>query len=283
MGQSPGPRPDVSALPARTYTTAMAPSKHSTTTPPCSISLCIAMTMGTSFQALGLLKRYSSWALTWGPQGGSRTGHSREPRRPEVVPGEWALVGGPRWPAAPPCRTEASGARAGGRAEGGGQGLGSSGRENNPLPPCCQVGGGPGVGYNVNVAWTGGVDPPIGDVEYLTAFRWGLRRAPGRGGRPRGPCHRGRGTRHPVRCGWRGLALPRRHSGVKAGRAICQGQLGPSLCRTVVMPIAHEFSPDVVLVSAGFDAVEGHLSPLGGYSVTARCEPAGGSREAVEQ
>ncbi|NXC77958.1 HDAC5 deacetylase, partial [Anhinga anhinga] len=37
----------------------------------------------------------------------------------------------------------------------------------------------------------------------------------------------------------------------------------------VVMPIANEFSPDVVLVSAGFDAVEGHLSPLGGYSVTA--------------
>ncbi|KAK2506535.1 hypothetical protein MC885_016728 [Smutsia gigantea] len=73
-----------------------------------------------------------------------------------------------------------------------------------------EVGGGPGVGYNVNVAWTGGVDPPIGDVEYLTAFR------------------------------------------------------------TVVMPIAQEFSPDVVLVSAGFDAVEGHLSPLGGYSVTAR-------------
>ncbi|MBW02878.1 Histone deacetylase 5, partial [Eschrichtius robustus] len=86
-----------------------------------------------------------------------------------------------------------------------------------------EVGGGPGMGYNVNVAWTGGVDPPIGDVEYLTAFR------------------------------------------------------------TVVMPIAHEFSPDVVLVSAGFDAVEGHLSPLGGYSVTARCEPVGGSREAVEQ
>lgn len=43
------------------------------------------------------------------------------------------------------------------------------------------------------------------------------------------------------------------------------------------MPIAHEFSPDVVLVSAGFDAVEGHLSPLGGYSVTARCEPTRGS------
>ncbi|XP_069041714.1 histone deacetylase 5 isoform X3 [Lepisosteus oculatus] len=74
-----------------------------------------------------------------------------------------------------------------------------------------EVGAGPGVGYNVNIAWTGGVDPPMGDVEYLTAFR------------------------------------------------------------TVVMPIANEFSPDVVLVSAGFDAVEGHQSPLGGYSVTAKC------------
>uniref|UniRef100_A0A8C0GBM4 Histone deacetylase n=1 Tax=Chelonoidis abingdonii TaxID=106734 RepID=A0A8C0GBM4_CHEAB len=74
-----------------------------------------------------------------------------------------------------------------------------------------EVGSGMGVGYNVNIAWTGGVDPPIGDVEYLAAFR------------------------------------------------------------TVVMPIANEFSPDVVLVSAGFDAVEGHLSPLGGYSVTAKC------------
>uniref|UniRef100_A0A8C4KIU5 Histone deacetylase domain-containing protein n=1 Tax=Dromaius novaehollandiae TaxID=8790 RepID=A0A8C4KIU5_DRONO len=74
-----------------------------------------------------------------------------------------------------------------------------------------EVGSGMGVGYNINIAWTGGVDPPIGDVEYLTAFR------------------------------------------------------------TVVMPIATEFSPDVVLVSAGFDAVEGHLSPLGGYSVTAKC------------
>lgn len=39
------------------------------------------------------------------------------------------------------------------------------------------------------------------------------------------------------------------------------------------MPIAHEFSPDVVLVSAGFDAVEGHSSSLGGYRVTAKCKP----------
>ncbi|XP_033827413.1 histone deacetylase 5 isoform X2 [Periophthalmus magnuspinnatus] len=74
-----------------------------------------------------------------------------------------------------------------------------------------EVGSGAGVGFNVNIAWTGGVDPPMGDVEYLTAFR------------------------------------------------------------SVVMPIAQQFSPDVVLVSAGFDAVEGHQSPLGGYKVSAKC------------
>ncbi|XP_064844194.1 histone deacetylase 5-like isoform X2 [Oncorhynchus masou masou] len=74
-----------------------------------------------------------------------------------------------------------------------------------------EVGVRPGIGFNTNIAWTGGVEPPMGDVEYLTAFR------------------------------------------------------------TVVMPIANEFSPDVVLVSAGFDAVEGHQSPLGGYNVTAKC------------
>ncbi|KAM8913850.1 histone deacetylase 7-like isoform 2-T2 [Spinachia spinachia] len=74
-----------------------------------------------------------------------------------------------------------------------------------------EVGAGAGEGFNVNVGWTGGLYPPIGDAEYLAAFR------------------------------------------------------------AVVMPIAHEFSPDVVLVSAGFDAVEGHLSSLGGYKVTAKC------------
>ncbi|XP_058867737.1 histone deacetylase 9-like isoform X2 [Acipenser ruthenus] len=68
-----------------------------------------------------------------------------------------------------------------------------------------------GEGYNVNIAWTGGLEPPMGDVEYLTAFR------------------------------------------------------------AVVVPIATEFNPDVVLVSAGFDAVEGHDPPLGGYKVTAKC------------
>lgn len=39
-----------------------------------------------------------------------------------------------------------------------------------------------------------------------------------------------------------------------------------------MMPIAQQFSPDVILVSAGFDAVEGHQSPLGGYIVSAKCE-----------
>lgn len=35
-----------------------------------------------------------------------------------------------------------------------------------------QVGSGPGVGFNVNVAFTGGLEPPMGDVEYLAAFRY---------------------------------------------------------------------------------------------------------------
>ncbi|XP_062972080.1 histone deacetylase 4 isoform X2 [Elgaria multicarinata webbii] len=74
-----------------------------------------------------------------------------------------------------------------------------------------EVGIGPGAGFNVNMAFTGGLDPPMGDTEYLTAFR------------------------------------------------------------TVVMPIANEFAPDVVLVSSGFDAVEGHPAPLGGYNLSAKC------------
>ncbi|XP_036925209.1 histone deacetylase 4 isoform X2 [Sturnira hondurensis] len=74
-----------------------------------------------------------------------------------------------------------------------------------------EVGAGPGVGFNVNMAFTGGLDPPMGDAEYLAAFRM------------------------------------------------------------VVMPIANEFAPDMVLVSSGFDAVEGHPTPLGGYSLSAKC------------
>ncbi|XP_070588360.1 histone deacetylase 4 isoform X2 [Erythrolamprus reginae] len=74
-----------------------------------------------------------------------------------------------------------------------------------------EVGIGLGVGFNVNIAFTGGLNPPIGDPEYMTAFR------------------------------------------------------------TIVMPIAHEFAPDVVLVSSGFDAVEGHPAPLGGYNLSSKC------------
>ncbi|XP_034549808.1 histone deacetylase 4 isoform X1 [Notolabrus celidotus] len=68
-----------------------------------------------------------------------------------------------------------------------------------------------GVGFNVNMAFTGGLEPPMGDAEYLAAFR------------------------------------------------------------TVVMPIANEFAPDMVLVSSGFDGVDGHAPPLGGYKLTAKC------------
>lgn len=39
------------------------------------------------------------------------------------------------------------------------------------LPLSFQVGSGPGEGYNINIAWTGGLDPPVGDVEYLAAYR----------------------------------------------------------------------------------------------------------------
>lgn len=32
-----------------------------------------------------------------------------------------------------------------------------------------------------------------------------------------------------------------------------------------------DFNPDIVLVSAGFDAADGHPSPLGGYKVSPAC------------
>lgn len=38
------------------------------------------------------------------------------------------------------------------------------------------------------------------------------------------------------------------------------------------MPIADEFQPDMVLVSAGFDAVDGHPPPLGGYKLSSKCK-----------
>ncbi|XP_077298771.1 histone deacetylase 4 isoform X3 [Arctopsyche grandis] len=74
-----------------------------------------------------------------------------------------------------------------------------------------ECGSGLGVGYNVNVAWSGGLSPPLGDAEYLAAFR------------------------------------------------------------TIVMPIAKEFDPSIVLVSCGFDAAIGHPPPLGGYKVSPAC------------
>lgn len=74
-----------------------------------------------------------------------------------------------------------------------------------------ECGTGAGVGHNVNIAWSGGINPPMGDAEYLAAFR------------------------------------------------------------TVVMPIARAFEPDLVLVSAGFDAAGGHPAPLGGYNVSPAC------------
>ncbi|XP_064648608.1 histone deacetylase 4-like isoform X2 [Lineus longissimus] len=68
-----------------------------------------------------------------------------------------------------------------------------------------------GLGFNVNLAWSGGISPPMGDAEYMAAFR------------------------------------------------------------TVIMPIARVFNPDIVLVSAGFDAATGHAPPLGGYLVSSAC------------
>ena len=52
----------------------------------------------------------------------------------------------------------------------------------------------------------------------------------------------------------------------------CSESSSPSSVRSVVMPIANEFAPDIVLVSSGFDAVEGHPPPLGGYVLTSKCE-----------
>lgn len=67
-----------------------------------------------------------------------------------------------------------------------------------------------GLGYNVNVAWSGpDMDPSkMGDAEYMAAFR------------------------------------------------------------AIVIPLARQFSPDMVLVSAGFDGTAGHPHALGGYELS---------------
>ena len=36
-----------------------------------------------------------------------------------------------------------------------------------------ECGIGHGVGFNINIAWAGGLEPPMGDAEYLAAFRCG--------------------------------------------------------------------------------------------------------------
>lgn len=74
-----------------------------------------------------------------------------------------------------------------------------------------EIGANEATGYNINIAWTGSLNPPMGDAEYLAAFR------------------------------------------------------------SIVMPMAKEFNPEIVLVASGFDAANGHPAPLGGYQVSASC------------
>ncbi len=74
-----------------------------------------------------------------------------------------------------------------------------------------ECGVGQGVGFNINIAWAGGLEPPMGDAEYLAAFR------------------------------------------------------------SVVMPVAREYDPELVIVSCGFDAAAGHPHPIGGYLVSTAC------------
>lgn len=50
-------------------------------------------------------------------------------------------------------------------------GGGASSCQADGLVCSSQVGSGAGVGFNVNMAFTGGLEPPMGDVEYLAAFR----------------------------------------------------------------------------------------------------------------
>ncbi len=42
--------------------------------------------------------------------------------------------------------------------------------------------------------------------------------------------------------------------------------------RSVVMPIAKSFKPQMVLVSSGFDGTENHPKELGGYKITSMCK-----------
>ncbi|XP_009073471.1 PREDICTED: histone deacetylase 4-like [Acanthisitta chloris] len=66
------------------------------------------------------------------------------------------------------------------------------------------------------------------------------------------------------------IAYQPQSSSVIRIHATCVADVG-EFGKTVIMPAANEFDPEIVLVSAGFDAVEGHDPPLGGYKVTAKC------------
>lgn len=74
-----------------------------------------------------------------------------------------------------------------------------------------EIGCNDGTGFTVNIAWSGSLNPRIGDAEYLAAFR------------------------------------------------------------SIIMPIARDFDPEMVIVACGFDAAAGHPAPLGGYEVSPAC------------
>ncbi|KAM7380816.1 hypothetical protein PAMP_004089 [Pampus punctatissimus] len=225
-----------------------------------------------------------------------------------------------------------------------------------------EVGTGAGIGFNVNMAFTGGLEPPMGDAEYLAAFRGSsqsLQKAQRKKIRklalmktrstvslflslslspppftPSFAVNLERRERRRIKLnsnqlsaapddralkwGWRSEPMTpavfimetrtisvcvqgwkRRVWKPSVVLSILGGQCFPLMscvsphkrlwptsfsvgsfmaqmlmdqgCVTVVMPIANEFAPDVVLVSSGFDAVDGHAPPLGGYKLTAKC------------
>ena len=41
--------------------------------------------------------------------------------------------------------------------------------------------------------------------------------------------------------------------------------------RSIILPVAKEYKPDIILVSAGFSAAEGHSAQMGGYNVSPAC------------
>lgn len=41
--------------------------------------------------------------------------------------------------------------------------------------------------------------------------------------------------------------------------------------RSIILPVAKEYKPDIILVSAGFAAAEGHSAQMGGYNVSPAC------------